>query len=231
MAKNKFFAVGQYQLYRSWQYTVMLGLILLLNIILGIIFKKSGITGGSTDIITFIFAPILGMELFRIVFRFSIFNGSSRKTYLLSSMLTILLTSAVWTVMTGIIIILSKKFATNIIIFPMIFSDGLVAMFTWIFAVSLALICFGWLVSILFNVLSKNAKLIVMFAGIIIGTIFSLLNVYVDSFSSFTGRMFGLLLGITENFVSAYLSAVMFLILAAVLVLFNWLLVRRLEIK
>ena len=231
MAKNKFFAVGQYQLYRSWQYTVMLGLILLFNLILGIIFKKSGITGGSTDIITFIFAPILGMELFRIVFRFSIFNGSSRKTYLLSSMLTILLTSAVWTVITGIIIILSKKFATNIIIFPMIFSDGLVAMFTWIFAVSLALICFGWLVSILFNVLSKNAKLIVMFAGIIIGTIFSLLNVYVDSFASFAGRMFGLLLGITENFVSAYLSAVMFLILAAVLVLFNWLLVRRLEIK
>lgn len=231
MAKNKFFAVGQYQLYRSWQYTVMLGLILLLNLILGIIFKKSGITGGSTDIITFIFAPILGMELFRIVFRFSIFNGSSRKTYLLSSMLTILLTSAVWTVITGIIIILSKKFATNIIIFPMIFSDGLVAMFTWIFVVSLALICFGWLVSILFNVLSKNAKLIVMFAVIIIGTIFSLLNVYVDSFASFAGRMFGLLLGITENFVSAYLSAVMFLILAAVLVLFNWLLIRRLEIK
>lgn len=231
MAKNKFLAVGQYQLYRSWQYTVMLGLILLLNLILGIIFKKSGITGGSTDIITFIFAPILGNELFRIVFRFSIFNGSSRKTYLLSSMLTILLTSAVWTVMTGIIIILSKKFATNIIIFPMIFSAGLVAMFTWIFAVSLALICFGWLVSILFNVLSKNAKLIVMFAGIIIGTIFSLLNVYFDSFASFAGRMFGLLLGITENFVSAYLSAVMFLILAAVLVLFNWLLIRRLEIK
>lgn len=231
MAKNKFFAVGQYQLYRSWQYTVMLGLILLLNLILGIIFKKSGVTGGSTDMITFVFAPILGMELFRIVFRFSIFNGSSRKTYLLSSMLTILLTSAVWTVMTGIIIIISKKFATNIIIFPMIFSDGLVAMFTWIFAVSLALICCGWLVSILFNVLSKTVKLIVMFAGIIIGTIFSLLNVYVDSFSSFTGRMSGLVLGTTENFVSAYLSAVMFLILAVVLVLFNWLLVRRLEIK
>jgi len=231
MAKSKFLAVGQYQVYRSWQYTVMLGLILVFNLILGIIFKKTGITGGSTDIITFIFAPILGMELFRVVFRFSIFNGSSRKTYLLSSLLTILLTSAAWSVMTGIIIIISKEFATNIIIFPMIFSDGLVAMFSWIFAVSLALISFGWLVSILFNVLSKNAKLIIMFIGIIIGTIFSLLNVYVNSFTSFVGKMFGLLLGITGNFVSAYLSAVMFFILATVIVLFNWLLLRRMEIK
>ena len=231
MDKNKLRAVSQYQLFLLKQSTLFMVGILLINLIIGVILKRFDSEGGSIDIITFIFALMFGFELFNSAFKFSLFNGVSRKTYLIASVVTIGVISLAWSVLTGIMIIISNEIGSSTIVYSSIYSNDLFAMFLWLFSIILVLVVFSWFMAILLFSISKKAKLILLFVSIAIGPIVVLIDVFVNEFISNIARVLLLFLGITENTTSPYLSSLMLVLLAVVVIGINWLFLRKAEVK
>ncbi|WP_439876687.1 hypothetical protein ACSLGG_29425 (plasmid) [Bacillus mycoides] len=231
MDKNKLRAVSQYQLFLLKGLSLFLVMVLLINLILGVILKSFDSSGGSIDIVTFVFAMIFGFYLFNSAFKFSIVNGVSRRTYLIASVVTVGIISLAWSILTGIMIIISNEIGRSTILYLSIYSNGFFAMFLWLFSTILVLVVLSWFITVLLYLLSKKAKWILLCVSISVGPIVMLIDVFVNEFISNIVRVLLLFLGITENTTSPYLSSLMLVMLSVVVIGVNWMFIRKVEAK
>lgn len=231
MNRKRFIPICKYQLYRERQMTVVLLIVLAINFTLGAVLKVLGTNGGSIDIVTMVFAPIIGYSLFSDTFKFSTYNGSARKTYLKATCVTAVILSAVWSFLTSVIMLFAERFTTAHRLFPQIYLGGFLAMFLWLFTVILCLLIFSWLLAILMFSLSKRAKRIFLLVSSILVPLIVLLNVLTE------GVVIGTLLkiewfffGVVGNTISSYLSSAMLVLLSAFFCGVAWLFIKKVEI-
>lgn len=231
MNEKRLVSICQYQLYRERQMTMILLLILGINFALGAILKMLGTTGGSIEMVTLIFASIMGYALFSDTFKFSTYNGAARKTYMIATCVTAILLSVTWSLLTSVIVLLAERFTTVNLLFANIYPNGFFAMFLWLFASILCLTMFSWVVAVIMYSISKKAKLLLLLGISLLVAALILINVLmngevIDALVTFAY----LLLGIVDNTISPYLSAAMFVLLSLGSGIIGWSFVRKAEI-
>lgn len=229
---QKFKAVCLYQFRYLLVLAISFASVLLFNFILGTIMKAVAISGGSIDIVTFVFALLVGFMVLRPTFNFSIYNGASRKTVFFASIITIFITAFAWALFTMIIIAIADAVASPIVIYNILYSKNYFACFLWLFSVIFALIAISWFVAVLLQRLSKVQKFILIGILILIPPIVILFDNMVDG-KVIVGiiKTIKLFLGNLSGQYNPYISVGMMLIVPIVILPLCWLIIRKIEIK
>lgn len=231
MNRKRFFPICRYQLYRERQMTVVLLVVLAINFTLGAVLKTLGTNGGSIDIVTMVFAPIIGYSLFSDTFKFSAYNGSARKTYLKATCVTAVILSGVWAFLTSVITLFAERFTAAHCLFPQIYPGGFFAMFLWLSTVILCLLMFSWLLAILMFSLSKKTKRILLLVCSILVPFIILLNVLTEGVVIDTLlKVEWFFFGVVGDSINSYLSSAMLVLLSAFFCGVAWLFLKKAEI-
>ncbi|MDT2759145.1 hypothetical protein [Enterococcus xiangfangensis] len=224
-----------YHLYSSKILVGILLLILSINLVLGIVLK--GVPGpvGSIDAAAFIFGMFVGFELFKEAFSFAIINGISRKTYYLSNIISTLMMSVFLGSVTAIVSLISFEFADNIVLYSLLYSDDIIGLFLWNFAVFFAMISLFHFTSLLLYRVSKKIKYLIILGLALLAPLIVVLGIWFSGFQAVVQKFMLLFAGIYQTNegvrISPYVSSAMLLFLSAVIVAVSWLLLRRIEAK
>lgn len=140
MDKNRLYNLVLYHFNSTKVIVGILLLIMLVNLILGFIFKGNEDAIGSIDIASYVFAVFVGAGIFNEAFSFSIINGISRKTYYVSNILSILFISLMLALATSLATVTSIAIAKNNILFTALFELEPLSLFVWCFSAIYAII-------------------------------------------------------------------------------------------
>lgn len=219
----------------SAKYLLMiLALIMGINLTLGLVFKNVESPIGSIEIAAFGFALFVGYELFNDVFSFAIINGISRKTYYLSNIISTMILSVILGVVTAATVWFSITFANNLIIYTLLYGKNILGLFVWCVAVMFALITLLHFVALLVYRLSKKTKYIVLTVIVLLGPAIYLLNYAFAGVNEALAKFGLLFIGISGSGAvtpNPYLSALMMVGLSFVIIVINWLFLRKIEAK
>ena len=106
--------------------------------------------------------------------------------------------------------------------YPMFYGLGFFARFVNLFALGLFAMMIGWLMKVIYDILSKNWRYVAMVAGSAVILIIILLNMLV--FEGFVGTALGWILR------TPWFAAMWYMVFAAVFAVATWLITRRTQV-
>lgn len=208
---------------------------IMISVIITYLFKDSNLYAGISDMIAYITMFNLGIVFFKPSFKFLLANGISRKSLLKANILSITILSVVWGIIVALILWLIKILDIKIIMmYPLFYTKGnLFGDFVWLTSAFFLLITLGWFINMLYYRSSKPMRLAISFTPFILLSALSFVNKLINGqlFSSI-GTFFSKAMGFTGNgYPNPYFASLNMLLFAVMLGGFNYLLIRRAEIR
>ncbi len=231
MDKNRLVATTKYQLSLLTTQTIIFSLILVINLIIGIILKANNVVGGSIEIVTLVWACIIGAYMFSEAFNFSLINGVARSTFFVASTISTFSLAIVWSLITTIFVMISEQFAQNFLLFNLIYEGNIMSRFLWCFSAILLMMSLSWLVAVVLNAVTKRTKLILLAFFVVIGPLIMLLNNFIPGLMEKIIEVLLMYVGIFDGGANAHLASIFFIISALVNISLSWLFIRRMELK
>lgn len=181
---------------------------------------------------TVIFIFISGLNLFKSNFKFMLINNVSRKRFYISTIVTLISVSAFMAVIEVIINNSFKVIAPYFSLFEQLYrNDFFFADFLWSFALYFFVANLGWIITMLYYKLNKLMKTVISLLPIFIVVLITAIN---NLTGGVVGKaiinFFGTALGFNDNY-NSYTAMLSFLIGAAVLSVFSFILIRKMPIR
>jgi len=235
---NNIFKATKYQLTMFiLQSLVCLSIIavnMLISVTVSYLFPGRGISAGSSDLIAFIWIFILGILVFISSFKFMLANAVSRKSLFWSITLSMAILSVTWAVIVTLIISFISKMNIKIIVLYNIFYKGSSAMGTvaWFIGIFYLIVVIGWFINMIYYRSSRRMAIAISFSPFILSGILTIIN------QSINGKLFNYIIkfimaamGFSGSTPNPYIASVSMLLMAVVICGFNYLLIRKTQIK
>ena len=230
--KQKFKTAAFFQIRTLYWSVIMITGVLLLNYLIGIILSAAGgEPGGSIDIVTIVFMAIVGVQAHGYFFGYSIYNGTSRKTYFLATCTVLFGTGIILSVFTVFFLQLSVwNGESSITLFKLLYPHGgFAAMAVWVTAALVFLAALGWFVKVVYDILSKLWRIITIGCLTAVFMLCTLWHILSPETSFFKGL--GIIMGLEATPSNAWAASVSFLILSGIFTAGTWFLMKRQEVK
>lgn len=213
-------------------------LILAINILISItvtnLFPGSGISAGSSDLIVLIWILILGLSFFIPSFKFILSNAVSRKSLFWANILSLAIVSVIWAgVLTIVLSLISKMNIKVIVLYNLFYKDNstMGTMF-WFIGIFFLLATLGWFITMVYYRSSKRMSYAISFSPFILSGLLTIINQstngkLIDAFINF----FITAMGFSGNIPNPYIGSFSMLLLTVIICSFNYLLIRKAQIK
>ncbi|MGV8984498.1 hypothetical protein [Clostridium sp.] len=212
--------------------------IIALNILISItvtyLFPGSGVSAGSSDLVTFIWIFILGLVTFISSFKFMIANAVSRKSLFWANILSMAIASIAWAVIITLILSIIKIMNINIfVIYRLLYNNySVMSTIVWFITVFYLLIVVGWFISMAYYRSSKRMAYLISFAPFVLSGLLTIIN------QSTNGKLFESIIkfivaamGFSGSIPNPYIASFSMLTCVVIICGFNYLLIRKAEIK
>ena len=212
----------------------IIALNILISVTVSYSFPGRGISAGSSDLIAFIWIFIIGILFFISSFKFMLANAVSRKHLYWANIFSMSILSVAWAVIVTLIISFISKMNIKIIVLYNIFYKGSSAMGTvvWFIAIFYLLIIIGWFINMIYYRSSRRMAYVISFSPFILSGLLTFIN------QSTNGKLFNYIIkfivaamGFSDSIPNPYIASVSMLLMAVVVCGFNYLLIRRVQIK
>jgi hypothetical protein len=226
----------QLNLYKS-QSLICLSIIAL-NILISVTvthsFPKAGIKSGSSDLIVLIWIFIIGIFSFIHSFKFMLSNAVSRRSLFWANILSMSISSVTWAVIVTMLLTLINKLHIKIIVLYTLFYNDYSALGTivWFCGAFFLLIVLGWFINMVYYRSSKRMVYVITLVPFIFAGLFIMVN------QTTNGKLFGAIsrfivtaMGFSGSTPNPYLGSFSMGICALIICSFNYLLIRKVEIK
>ncbi|HZK55979.1 MAG TPA: hypothetical protein VFC84_17605 [Desulfosporosinus sp.] len=232
------FGATKYQLMKFKTQSLVCLSIIALNILISVtvtyIFPGSGISAGSSDLVVFIWIFIFGLLSFSPSFKFMLANAVSRRSLFWANIFSMAIIAAAWAVATTLLLSFIRKMHIQIVVlYTLLYKDnstmGTVVWFLGVFSLLLVL---GWFINMVYYRSSKRMAYAISSAPFILSGLLIILNQYTD------GRLFESILkfivramGFSGAIPNPYVGSLNMLLLTVIICGFNYLLIRKAQIK
>ena len=235
---SNIFRATKYQLMTFKSQSLMCLSIIALNILISItvtyLFPGSGIYAGSSDFIAFIFIFILGIKIFITSFKFMLANAVSRKSLFWANILSMAIVSIAWAVILTLILSIIIRMNVKIfVIYTLIYNNySLISTIVWFSTIFCLLIVIGWFISMAYYRSSKRMSYLISFAPFVLSGLLIIIN------QSTNGKLFESIIkfivvamGFSGSVPNPYIASFSMLTCIVITCFFNYLLIRKAEIK
>jgi len=212
----------------------VIGLNILISVTFTYLFPGAGVTVGSTDLIAFISIFILGLLSFKIHFKFLLANAVSRKNIFGAYILSMAILSTAWAVtLTLVLSLISWMHIEIIVLYPLFYGDtSVLGTVVWFAGVFFLLIVIGWFINMVYYRSSKRMAYAISSAPFILSGLLTIIN------QSTNGKLFASILkftvaamGFSGKNPNPFIGSLSLLLLTMIICAFNFLLIRRAQIK
>ena len=213
-------------MYQMWyllpSFAVMAGIL----IVFMILSTTAGIINTSYDMAVAIFLLVIGLLVQGILFRYCLYNGTSRRTYFIASMIAVF----VFSTLVGLFAATAITIDGGSSIFEMVYTpQSFFAKFAWVTLLSAMCMIIGWFMKVVFDALSRFWRFFAIGALFAVVVILILINFFAvpDMFWRVTGAILGLrLYSPTPYFALMWFSVLSFGFGTA-----TWLILRRVQVN
>lgn len=221
LSVKKLVNLTKFQLFSNHLHIYINTAIIVLNIIIAVIITKTskseGAGSGSLDAIYLAWIFTLGISFFIASFKFALISGVSRKTFYLSSIITLLFFTLALSVISSLLILLAESVARTFTLFSMAYGKNIGGLFVLLFSAGLFLAMLGWFIACIFYRTSKKQKLILAAALLLVPAILVLINYL-------TGRVMGtgmlkflkVIMGFSSGAPNPYIASASFTVLGII---------------
>jgi len=235
---NSIIRATKYQLTMFIPQSLLCISIIVLNILISItvsyLFPGSGISAGSSDSVAIIWIFIIGLISFTPSFKFMLSNSVSRKSLFWANIISMsILSVALATVVTILLWLVSRMNIKIIVLYTLIYkNNSVIGIFIWLIGVFFLLIILGWFINMVYYRSSKGMAYVISFSPFILSGLIIIINLTTN------GKLFDYIIkfivtamGFSGSIPNPYVGALSMLIFAAIICIFNYLLIRKAEIK
>ncbi|MDD2227639.1 MAG: hypothetical protein PHH71_03590, partial [Clostridia bacterium] len=206
------------------------------NIIVAIIITNAvsdGSTGsGSLDGTFVIWMIIIGLTFFASSFKVALLSGMSRKTYFLSSIITLTAFSFVMSIIGSLFILLAENVSNTFTLYTMMYGKNILGLFVWMFSSGFLMATLGWFIISIFYRTSKKQRLVICAFLLLIPSIFILINMLTNgAVGNFLSTILLNIIGFGGVVPNPYIASISMLILSLILCAGTFFLLRRAELK
>lgn len=232
------FRAAKYQLMLFKQLSLMCLSIIVLNILISVtvtyLFPGSGVSAGSSDLIAVIWIFVLGLSAFTPSFKFMLANAVSRKSLFWANILSMAIVSTGWAVaVTLVLSFISRMNIKIIVLYTLLFKDNSAAgAFVWFIGVFFLLIVLGWFINMVYYRSSKLMAYAISFVPFILLGLLTIINQTTD------GKLFDSIIkfivtamGFSGSIPNPYIGSFSMLLFTVIICAFNYLLIRKAQIK
>jgi|GEM_PF-5292688 len=169
---GKFKTVLLYQFWYQW-----VGLAIFTGIVATfVILNAVGVPlNMAYDIAIAVVVLTIGIQVQSSLFRYCLFNGTSRRTYFFASVIAVIGFSLLMALVGSIAAVITPEMA----IFDQVYNYGFFALLLWNFTLCLMAAFLGWFIKVVFDALSKNWRYILMGCIFAFSIILVLFNFFV----------------------------------------------------
>lgn len=207
---------------------------ILISLAVTYLFTGSGVSAGSSDVVAIIWIFIMGVLSFSASFKFMLANAVSRKSLFWANILSMVITSATWAVVITLVLsLISKLQLQAIVLYPVFYKDNsILGAIVWFFGIFFLLIVLGWFITMVYYRSSKRMAYAITLAPFILSGLLLIINQETsgklfDSMSQFYMSA----MGFSDSLPNPYIASFSMLLLALIICAFNYLLIRRAQIK
>ena len=233
--------VVKFQLLNFKKQTLTCFSIIVLNIMISLVvshFMQSEIDGsnvsvGSIDIVAFIWIFILGIGFFKPSFKYMLSNGISRKKFFLASIQCFLIVAAGWSIAITLLTIISRRYTNIFMLYELLYKNlSALSLIAWMFAAFFLLSIFGWFINLIYYRSGSRVKLLISFFMFALAPLLLFFNI-ISSGIIFNAmaQFFIVTMGFSTNFPNPYIGTLSMLIFAMIICGFNFLLIRKAQVK
>lgn len=235
---SNIFRATKYQLMTYKSQSLMCLSIIALNILISItvtyLFPGAVISAGSSDLITFIFIFILGIISFITSFKFMLGNAVSRKSLFWADILSMAMISIGWAVILTLILYIIRIMDIKVFVLYTLFYNNysVMASIVWFSTIFYLLVVIGWFISMAYYRSSKRLAYLISFAPFILSGILTVIN------QTTNGKLFESIIkfivatmGFSGSIPNPYIASFSMLLYTVIICGFNYLLIRKAEIK
>ena len=256
---RKLWTVLKHQLLINWILSFMIPLMLVFNLILAVATPDTA-PSGAIDVTAIFFIATIGFIVQGALFRYCQYNGTSRRTYFLASVVFIVIVAIFATLISTILShIIYATGNTSFDLFSLGFphqvheyyngvymptgewviqsflygeiAGNFIMRLFWTLSMSLGLAFFAWFIKVVFDTLSRKGRFIALGLLVALVIIIILLSVFV--LDNLLGTVFGFFMGLTHfghGAVAAAFSSMWGLLFAAGFGLGVWLILKKLPV-
>lgn len=233
-------------IYRATKYQVMMFkqqsliclAIIVLNILISVtftyLFPGSGVSAGSSDLITFIWIFILGLSSFTSSFKLMLANAVSRKSLFWANILSMATISVVWAVaVTLLLSFIDRMYIKIIVLYTLLYKNtSAIGTLVWFIGAFYLLMMLGWFTSMLYYRSSKPMAYVISLAPFIFSGLLTIIN------QSTNGKLFDSIInffvtamGFSGSLPNPYIGSFSLLLFTVIICAFNYLLIRKAQIR
>lgn len=238
---SHFNKVVKFQLMSLKKQTLTCFSIIALNILISFVvshFMLSEIDGsnvsvGSIDIVAFIWIFILGIGFFKPSFKYMLSNGISRKKFFFANIHCFLIVAAGWSITVMLLTIISRRYTNIFMLYETLYKNlNALSLTVWMFAAFFLLAILGWFINIIYYRSGNKLKLLISFVLFAISPLLIFFNILSSGkIFSAMAEFFIVTMGFSSSLPNPYIGTLSMLILASIFCVFNFLLIRKAQVK
>lgn len=235
---RKLLTTMHYQASMMGMYYILIPAVLLFNFAIAMA-TRSDIPAGSVDSPALVFSLIIGIQLQGIIFKHCIYSGVSRRTFFAAALVNIFVFAAVLSLFTCVLLqIIAESGQVSSSLFTLLYimagdstdarTFGVGTWLLWAFTFNLAMAVLGWFCKVVYMALSKTGRRLAFAGLVVLSSVFTLINTFVQSGFAYGWILFVLgLNGIPDP----YLACLHFGLSAVVFGTGTYLILRRVQIQ
>jgi hypothetical protein len=235
---NNILKSTKYQLIMQKSQSLLCFSIIVLNIIISVtvtwLFPSTNASAGSSDLIVFIWIFIIGLTFFISSFKFMLANGVSRRSLFWANVLSMSILAVTWAVVVAMVLTFTSRLHIKIIVlFTMLYKDySVLATIVWFCSAFFLLIILGWFINMIYYRSSKGMIYVISLAPFVLMGLLIILNQTVNE-KLFSGilRFIVTAMGFSGATPNPYIGSFSMILFAVIICSFNYLLIRKAEIK
>ena len=207
---------------------------MLLSVTVTFLFPGSGVSAGSSDLIAFIWIFIFGLLSFKPSFKFMLANAVSRKSLFWANILSMAILSVVLAVaVTLVLSFITRMHIKVYVMYTLLYGDnGATGTVVWFIGIFYLLIVSGWFINMVYYRSSRRMAYAISFAPFLLSGLLIAIN------QTTNGKLFESMkdfivsvMGFSGSIPNPYIGSSSMLLLNVIICAFNYLLLRRAQIK
>jgi len=233
---KKLINLTKFQLYSNYLQIIFFMAVIVFNITIAVIITNTvpdeTAGSGSLDGTFIVWMIIIGLAFFTPSFKVALLSGVSRKTYFLSSIITLTVFSLIMGIIGSLFILIAEDISNTFTLYTMIYGKNILGLFIWMFSAGFFMAILGWFIISIFYRTSRKQRLILCAFLLLIPSTFILINILTSgAVGTFLLTLLLNMMGLCSAVPNPYIFSLSMLILGLILSAGTFLLLRRAELK
>lgn len=234
VSKRKLIGMSKYNLFGNWPMYISTGAVLIVNCIISLIISLSSggeAGGGSMDGTMLGMSIAFGAVMCATGLKFALVNGVSRKTYYISVAASVVISAAVYSVVTSLLMVITHNVGMSNDMYYFLYCAGgfnWAGLFFFEFGLMLFSVALGYFVALVMYRTRLRGKLVILVIAAVLLGVLTLVGFFTELWSVL-GRGVLAMLGFTSQ--NPFIGMASLIGLSALLLLGGFLIVRRADIR